>query len=86
LPDSRQSCLVLVTREGRFPIGLGAPEDHLRWFAAAIDQARHHDANTDAAAGHELFFHREEPEAFQRGPSDAERRRQQRISEPDRRE
>ncbi len=70
LPDSRQPCLVLKARDGSYPVGLGAPEAHLRWFAAAIAQARHHDARTDKAAGHELFFHRQQPEAFQRGPSD----------------
>jgi len=86
LPDSRQSCLVLETREGRFPVGLGAPEAHLRWFAAAIERARHHDARTDTVAGHELFFHREEPEAFQRGPVDEDARRAKRLSEQRRRE
>ncbi len=86
LPASRQSCLVLETREGRFPVGLGAPEAHLRWFAAAIERARHHDARTDTVAGHELFFHREEPEAFQRGAVVEETHRKQRLSERRQRE
>jgi len=86
-PDSRQASLVVASREGRFPLGLGAPVEHLEWFAAAIARARHHGRRTEQADGHELFFHRQTPEAFEKGPSDgAARREGARLSERRRKE
>lgn len=86
-PDSRQASLVVASREGRFPLGLGAPVEHLEWFAAAIARAQHHGRQTDQADGHELFFHRQTPEAFEKGPSDAAARRERaRLSERRRKE